>query len=452
MTVNRALILRNLILNPAFEEFSKKYRIVLFSPLAKDPQFLEVCKGFEIEPLLERKLSQTKRRLEQIFVSFHKSLIYNPTIQVCSEYGLMLRNPVRFKKLRNFVEKYFLGKLLSHNFIRNFFKWVDRKIFETNQYDEYIMKYNPEAVFITAIGSDDEIALLRNCKKFGIKSIGMAMSWDNLSKTGFREHTDTFILWSEYMKEEALSFQGYSEKQLSIVGIPQFDYYVKDWGETKEKFFERFGLDISKKLILFGSEGPVCPDDPYIVSLLANKIEEGILKDFQILVRPHFAYKNDVARFLPFVDKKNVFIDTFFETSSFKDGTALSLNTIKNLSLEIQYSDVAITSTSTLVLDILANQKLPLLYNFDKEKNLPFKDSIRRLYDTLWFRQIRAAGLDNMAFSEEELVEKIQFLSENKDFQKDVRDAVIQRFCFALDGASGKRLYQILDKSIQNLH
>lgn len=444
MTVNRAIIVRNIILNPAFQEFASHYRIVLFSPQFEDKQLKEMCSNCKIEQLFERKLTPFQRKLEQLFISLHKSLIYNPTIQVCSEYGLMLRNPVRFKRLRNNIEKYFLGRFLSHEPVRRFFKWMDRKIFPCNLYDDVIDTYKPDAVFVTAIGSDDEIAFLRNCKAKGVKSIGMAMSWDNLSKSGFREKTDHFILWSDYMKEEALRFQGYQENELTIVGIPQFDNYVGESVEDKKTFFQRFGLDPQKKTIFFGSEGPVCPDDPYIVSFLATKIKDGTLSEYQILVRPHFAYKKDIERFLPFVDKRYVFVDSFYGSSQFKDGTSLDLSTVKNLSLEIQYSDVSITSTSTLVLDILANGRLPLLYNFDKDKTLHFRDSIRRLYDTLWFREIRAIGLDNMANSEEELVSKIKEFAQNPEKEEKKRSELIERFCYQLDGKSGKRLFECL--------
>lgn len=447
ITINRAIIVRNILLNSAFSDFAKKYRIVFITPQKNHDELRQKFPEFEIETLFERSLTPFRQWLEQLFISLHKSLIYNPTIQIRSEYGILARKPVRFKWLRNKIEKYIFGRFLSHAPIRNFFKKIDAAIFSTNKYDSLIAQYQPDLVFITAMGADDEIAFLRNCKKQGVKSVGMAMSWDNLSKFGLREKTDYFMVWSQYMKEEALHFQDYAAHQLEIVGIPQFDEYRAEPIMTREEFYTKFHLDPKKKTLFFGSEGPVCPDDPYIVSFLKEKIIDGTLSGYQILVRPHFSYPMDLSRFEPLKDEI-VAIDTYFETSHFKDGTALSLSMIRNLIAEIRYCDVHVTSTSTLVLDILAGGKLPLLYNFDKEKNTPMKDSIKRLYKTLWFREIFKFDLNNTADNEEELVQKINEFSTRPDQYIEKRNAMVARFCYRLDGKSGERLFKKLSEYI----
>lgn len=450
LTVNRAIVVRNLLLNNFFKLLAEKYRVVLLTPLYDDAQFLEQFGNYDIEPLYQRVLSPFGRKVEQFFISLHKALIYNPTIKVASEYGLMARGYVRFKWLRNNVEKYILGKFFAFNAFRLLVKWIDSKLFTCSRYNEMISKYQPALVFITSLGSDDEVMLLRNCKARRVPSVGMVISWDNLSKYGAREKVDHFIAWSQYMLEEAKKFQCYSHKQVSVVGILQFDNFVMA-PYAKNEWMAKYCLDQTKKIILFGSEGPVCADDPYVVSCLKIKIADGTLAGYQILVRPHFAYREDIERFLPQVDNQTVFIDRDTENSKFKDRTGLSLTSVKNLAAHIRYSDVVVTSTSTLVLDVIANGKEPLVYNFDQDKNIPFRDSIRRFYDTLWFREIKKMGLDNMAMSEEDLIAKIKEVAQNPDKDQAKRAKLLDRFCYRVDGRCGERLFLALDKFVQSL-
>ncbi|MEK7643726.1 MAG: CDP-glycerol glycerophosphotransferase family protein [Patescibacteria group bacterium] len=457
--IGRAGHVRNLLYNDFIDLLAAKYRVV-FLVSEKDPEFCKRFGKFEIEMLVKRPLTAFKKKLETVFISIHRALIFNPSSEVFSGMGrgtsvsgVLLKNGelVKYKRLRYFLAKKVFGGILAGDGVRAFFKRLDRMIFPCHSYDALIDKYKTALVFITSIGSDDQVALLRNCKMRGVLSVAMASSWDNVSKWGFREKADLFIVWSSYMRDEARHFQGYKENEIKIIGIPQFDHYVKPDIYSREEFISKFHLDPTKKTILFGSEGPICTDDPYIVSFLQKKIKDGTLAGYQILVRPHFGYgERDTGRYTPLVDNETVFMDNFSEVSNFKDSTALSLNTVINLIAEIRYCAVAITSTSTLVLDILANEKMPILYYFDEIKNKPYKESVKRLYHTLWFQEILKFGLDNMADSEEELVKKIKELTVNpgKDLGKRVK--LMERLCYRVDGESGRRLFEVINGYLVN--
>lgn len=460
ISIGRAGHVRNLLYNDFLKLLSEKYKVV-FLVSDNDPEFVKKFSCYDIEPLFKKSLSPFKKKIETIFISIHRALIYNPSSEVfaglgrgTSVNGKLLENGelVKYKRLRYFLAKQVFGRFLARKSIRAFFKYLDKIIFPCNLYDALIDKYKPSLVFITSIGSDDQIALLRNCKARGVLSVGMAGSWDNVSKWGFREKSDLFVVWSSYMRDEALRFQDYKENEIEIVGIPQFDHYVNPNIYTKDEFIKKFQLDQKKKTIFFGSEGPICTDDPYIVSFLQKKIKDGTLSGYQILVRPHFGYgERDTSRFILMVDNHTVFMDNFFEVSNFKDSTSLTLNTVTNLIAEIRYCDVTITSTSTLVLDIITNGKMPILYNFDEIKDKPLKESIKRLYGTLWFQEILKFGLDNMANSEEELVEKIKELSANPNKDLTKRTKLIERLCYRVDGNSGRRLFEVIDNYLSTV-
>src|SRR3989338_179097 len=457
--IGRAGHARNLLFHDFLSLLSGKYRIV-FLLSDNDPEFREKFGNYDIEELRKKQITPFKKRLETVFKSIHRALIFNPSSEVfaglgrgTSINGVLLDNGelVNYKRLRYFLAKHVFGKLLAGNSVRSFFKYLDGKIFTCAAYNELIDTYAPALVFITSIGSDDQVALLRNCKQRGVLCAGMAGSWDNASKWGFREKVGLLAVWSDYMKYEVTRFQGYVEEETAVICIPQFDHYVHPRIQAKEEFFKKFRLDPAKKTIFFGSEGPICTEDPYVVSFLQKKIKDGALSGYQVLVRPHFNYKErDTARYAPLVDNDTVFMDMFYRVSAFKDGVSISMETAHNLIAEIRHCDVAITSASTLVLDIIANGKQPILYSFDENKTKPFKESVRRLYGSLWFREIFKFGLDNVANNEDELIEKIKEITANPDKDLDKRGALIERLCYRIDGKSGRRLFEIVDADIQN--
>jgi len=452
ITVDRAGIARNLFFNNFAGLLRKKYRVIIFSSMYNDKEFLEKLPQYEILPLYEIKMSALKRKIEGYFISLHKSLIYNSTVEIRTKYGLMRRSDtVRFKKIRVFIQKYIFGSFLSKfSFIKEFMRKLDSIVFPCKLYDQVIDQYKPDLVFISVITSNEEVALLRNCKAKGVKSIGMPKSWDTISKFGFREKADKMVVWSEFMKEELKKFQNYQEEDIRIVGIPQFDYYKSLGIPANEEFFNKYKLNINKKTIFFGSEGPVCESDPYIVEFLNEKILDGILKDYQIFVRPHYSYKDDEKRFMQFDNSENVIIDFQYKRSKSKDRLELSLNNLVNLIASVRYSDVCITSASTLVLDIAANEKYPILYDFDREKDIPYRNSTARLYETTWMKEITRMNLDNIVHNEEELIVKIKEVENNPDLKLSEREEMIRRLCYKLDGKSAVRLYNYLDENINN--
>ncbi|MCK5211068.1 CDP-glycerol glycerophosphotransferase family protein [Candidatus Parcubacteria bacterium] len=455
ITTNKAIIVRNLFLNKHIDIIKEKFDIVIFTSHYKDNEFLKHFKGYNIEKLHQIQYPKFKKKMLALFKSFHKGLIYNPTVELATLYGTwysgVARGDVKFKFLRIFIQKYIFGTILNNTFCRDLFKSIDRLIFRCYKYDAIINKYRPELIMITNISDDMEIDLLRNCKRKNVKSVAMTKSWDNVSKWSFREKADKFMAWSDYMKDETLQFQDYKAKDIEIIGIPQFDYYKNLVIPAKDEFMEKYKMNQNKKTIFFGSEGPVCTSDPYIVSFLKQKIKQGVLKNYQIFVRPHFSYKGDEDRFKNLVDNITVFMDLDYKRSNFKDKTELSLSNVVNLTSGIVHSDIAITNASTLVLDIAANGKYPILYNFDEDKSIPFKDSTKRLYKSLWMREILKMNLDNLVDNEKELIAKIKEVENNQNFKKQELENLVKRFCYKVDGKSGERLFQFIEKQAKKI-
>lgn len=450
ITINRAIIARNILSNNHFIAFAKEYNIVAFVPPHIDKEFINMFQhNISFEILQKRNLTGWKQILDNFFISLHKACIYNDTIELRTKYGLLKRDKVKGKWIRHFIQKYVFGYGIGKsNMFKKLLHTIDTYIFfHKPMYTDFIKKYNPSLVFITNIASEEEIQLLVDCQKQGIPSVGMVKSWDSTSKFGFRGRVDHVAVWGEYMKKEFIQYQQYKESDISIVGIPQFDSYSQPPIISKKVFFQTFNLDESRPFIFFGSEGPVCEDEEYVIDCLLQAIQTkgSSLYNFQLFIRPHFGYKHQIDRFISYATHPNVVVDTMYSPSTFPDGMEYTLSSINNMHAAMIYAHAVITSASTLVLDAIANGVYPILFAFDKEQ-IDYKDSVERLYQTAWFKEIEKMGLQHKAFSKDLLIDMTANVSKKRQQYQKNMESTIRYFCYAIDGKSGSRLTQLLRK------
>ncbi|MCW5519168.1 UDP-glycosyltransferase [Aureitalea sp. L0-47] len=154
---------------------------------------------------------------------------------------------------------------------------------------EILKEHQPDLIFCTHQRSLKAPTIFRAAKDLGITAITVIYSWDNLPKARLALQADYYLAWSEYMKNELLNFYTeITEDKVVVTGTPQFEFY--DDPENiieKEVFFERFGLDINKKIVCFsGDDVRTSPYDPHYLEDLAVAISRSDLKDkIQIVFR-----------------------------------------------------------------------------------------------------------------------------------------------------------------------
>ena len=454
LTISVGMIARNLLNNRFYDRLCEQYEVVLITPLHDNDEFVKSFgrAGVLFEELKEFGLS----KMELFFKGFRQGLIYNQTTWTRDRYGLSYRS----KKERTIARqikislKYIVfGMVLSRmKFLRKGARWFDEKFFTRKVYDDLFLKYNPVGVFVTNASSDHEVHLVRAAKRHGVHTFGMTKSWDNFSKFGMRSQVDTLMVWSDFMKDEAVDFQDYPVEKVHVTGVPQFDLYARIKDEyTRDDFVKTYGLDPNKKIILFGQEAPIAsPDDPYVVSVLADWIRAGD-RPYQILIRPHFGHKGSIEAFEGLPDGEVVFLDTINKPSGFKSGHwDFSLDHQVRLGLSLGFSDVVVTSTSTLVLDGIASGAEVLCYAFDEVKDKHPHDSMVNFYETLWFKDLREYGLSgNLEWSEDELRDRVEGIIDGSALTEvAVYDRIRERFCYKVDGESGERIFSVIHKEL----
>ena len=104
----------------------------------------------------------------------------------------------------------------------------------------YILKYNPALIFSADVFNDNDVYLLATAKAQNIKTVGMIRSWDNFNTKGvFRVKPDKLIVHNEILKNQAIKWNGLSESDIFISGVPQYDRYINNKRMDREVFLKK---------------------------------------------------------------------------------------------------------------------------------------------------------------------------------------------------------------------
>jgi len=148
-----------------------------------------------------------------------------------------------------------------------------------------------------------------------IPVLAFISSWDNLStKSRFMFDFDGYILWSKQMEKDLNLFYPYAKKKPQyIVGAPQFDVFKNpDFYISKEDFCKQYGLDPSKKIVLYTLGSPNLFNELPGAMEFVKRAAKGDMGDIQVLVRPHPVKHNDPG----LADITKLYNQAFIQTGS----------------------------------------------------------------------------------------------------------------------------------------
>jgi len=354
-------------------------RVVVLTPNYKEKWLFEEYKH---KNLFIDSLPEPTVRFARLIRELYKGLVFNRTVFIRYRYRMAGKPP---KKIFFIPRLLFLAPLRFIPGLKNIFRYVESLINSQHEYDELLKKYKPDLVFSTALGScDADSGLLKCAKRLYIKTVCMPKSWDNLSKGLFGVKTDSIIVWSDFMREQAKKFQGYSDDEISVTGVPQFDFYSKkELLASREVFCEKFGFDPNKKIILYGSTGGECVDEQKYLDIIKIAFDKALLRNAQVLVRPHIGYLDDGLRFIKSESYDNFVVDDSDKQNNiFKDRWDPSFGHVVNLYNSLHHADVVINVASTLTLDSLVCGTEVVNIKFDPKGVNDQNYSVKRLYES----------------------------------------------------------------------
>jgi hypothetical protein len=151
----------------------------------------------------------------------------------------------------------------------------------------FLEQIRPDLVFCTHQRVFSVTASLEAAKSLGIPTSTAVFSWDNLPKGRLPFRVDQYLVWSQYMRKELLTYYPeISPDQIRVTGSPQFDFYFQEGLVlSRDEFGEKYGLDLSKKWVCFsGCDTLTSPNDPLYLGDVAEALRANT--DFQLLFRP----------------------------------------------------------------------------------------------------------------------------------------------------------------------
>ena len=173
--------------------------------------------------------------------------------------------------------------------------WIESVDFTVNTNKDIaglFKTHKPLFFFATHATSFFEELLLRSALAARIPVFFMVLSWDHLSsKIIMSRRYHTVFVWNEITKREILeTYPSYRAGQIKIVGAPQFDIYAQAPQSTYQDWCKAWGLDPSRRTILFTTAPHVRHDQQHlIVKELLEHIVRGdrLPRDLQIFLKCH---------------------------------------------------------------------------------------------------------------------------------------------------------------------
>jgi len=447
MTLSRGFLARNILQTDIFEELLKKgNELVIATPGVDDVDFIKTFSRPNVKIIKFHVPRWTW--LDRRLAGFHHNLLWSGTVRFTAKYGIYKSG--RFQSLRYVIQLLVFKPLSYITQLRRIVRWFDGKLRPAPEdVLEQLRTEKPDLVFLTNPMEDADSFYIKAAKQLGITTVGLVKSWDNMSKTSFRILTDYVLVWGEYMKEEAVKYQLYPKDRIFETGVPQFDIYFSRNGlRPRDELLSTLGLESRRKTIIFGSEGKVTPHDPEIVSGIADMMERGeLVEPCQVLVRPHFGYKNDADKFDPVAGKAHLAIDRFnVPRPVFYDQWDYSREHYLRLAEILQAGDIMVTTASTLAIDAVMFDMPVIAVAFDGNHKFPHEESVARWYETEYYSHVLKTGAVVIVRNFAELRATLNAVLEKPDARKEQRAELVRRFAGRFDGEASSRIAAYLSE------
>ncbi|MFA5853704.1 MAG: CDP-glycerol glycerophosphotransferase family protein [Patescibacteria group bacterium] len=318
-----------------------------------------------------------------------------------------------------------------------------------NILEAHFARYQPSLVFSTDVFDPVDAQFLKEAKYHHVATLGMVRSWDNCYSKGLMPVLpDALLTNNELIKEEAVTLHNYPAERVTVVGLPQFDAFVREERISREAFFKSIGVDPSQKLVLFAPAGSILSDtDWQTCEILENARAKGEIRHpVHFFVRNHPGHPADLSRFKenPHFTIQNP--GQIFDTNS--KNNELDPRDQKELADLLYHSDVVLFVATTLGLDATVYDKPQIMIDFDGYEKKDYTKSVARYHDEDHMKKYIATAGVRVVRDAKELIDSINAYLENPQIDSEGRDSIVREQLFKIDGKSGERVAEQILKSL----
>jgi hypothetical protein len=444
LLVQRGLTARNTVRSGLLERLLEDpdAQIVILVP----PDGLDILRAeftrprVIVEPVPKIVQGRFRRR---IWIPFVRNLLFSETRRIMMVYGSGKMK--RFSRWGYVVACVFYWPLSKLRCLRTLSHWCEMKFFHNRKFDALFEKYHPETVAIFSLLSTEDIVLMREAKRRGIRTVGMPKGWDALDKFNLEVMPDVLAAQNSKLGERAYKYHRFPKSAVKVVGFPFYDYFVKPeaiW--TREETCAKHGLDPTQPYVIYGSEGIWSKDELPVVQKLVDWMREGKFGRCSLVIRPYFGnVKNHpfgIFRDLPGVvvdDKHNV-------VGYFHDAWDPSIEEIIRFANLMRHAALVVCVRSTMSLDSAALDIPCINVGYSAYINNRGVDWTDKLYIHEFYQDVMRTGGVEYAANEQELEAAIRNTLRDPGLRKEGRERLCDELCYKIDGQAAARLAEAI--------
>jgi hypothetical protein len=449
MTIYDGAITKNLLRTDFWKVLKEKkdLRFVFFVTPDKVDYYKEHFGGENVFVEVLPRDEFNRNLIYRILTDVLLNSIPTNTVKIREYNRFYLRRGPILKRLSLFIIRRILWYLSKLSLWRRLLRYI-YKFFASKSFTPYFEKYRPDLVFAPNMIATEDMQVIGEAKKRGVKTLGMIKSWDSItSKVFIMFKPDKLIVYSPLLKQELIKYSDFPLENILISGIPQFDAYRdKDIIVPREEFLGKLGLDPKKKTIMFCASGDIyAPYDMEILDILNNFIKSGqFAVPVNVLIRPHpkyDAYDALIAQKYPefIVDRPGKYVHkTSLGSWEFEN------RDIVHLANSLKHADIVINTSSTMGLESCIFNTPVINIAFDGYHIVPYWLSTRRFCDYNHVDYLLKTGGMRNAKSKEEFLTYINDYLKNPGLDEEGRKRMVREQLHFTDGKSGERIANYL--------
>lgn len=317
---------------------------------------------------------------------YARLLRYKSSLENDSIMSFWNKNQKTLKRKILYAVAAFLGSVFSKSYrvilkLDSLYNWIINRNETIKLIEKDFDYFKPTLILNLHQRSVISAPIAFVAKKRGVKSATVIFSWDNVPKARLISRYDSYLVWSDLMKNQLCNlYQEIKREQVVVVGTPQFEFYFdKSLYQPKVDFFSMYNLDNTKKTICFSSNDESSPYEQNYLEDLCSEIEKINEKE-----RPQILFRRSPVdqshRFDLILKKYKSIIFSINPDWKFDDENEKSFSTIfpaiNDSSLlvnTVKYSDVVVNLGSTMAHDFAVLDKPCLYFNYDPVQNSKFE-------------------------------------------------------------------------------
>jgi hypothetical protein len=311
-----------------------------------------------------------------------------------------------------------------------------------------------DAVFCLTPFLTDEEMTVRVAALSGVPSAAAILSFDNLTTRPWIPITfDLYLLWNRHNVDQLR--RGYpqtAERDVKIVGSPQFDFYWKPeflWNE--EKWRRTLGLPPNRPVLLFAGGYFTCaPHEPQFLGQLDDAIEVNEIPGKPIILfRRHPV--DPLERWQGVLQHaKHVIVDNPWQLGAKILGhTNIGTEDICKLASTLYYSGVHVNVASTMTIDGAIFDKYQVGPAYDDSPSRKYDRAAFECYQQEHFLPITQSGGIAIARSRKDLILGVCAGFTNPEQMHEGRRRIVEEICTFSDGKCAPRVASAVRDFIQ---